>query len=88
MYMTMVLIRHMRVRMAHRIVAMGVIVGSGRHWVMCMGVMPVVVAVRMLVFDRQMIVDMGMIFGQVQKDPADHQSGARDQPHAAAAIAH
>ena len=75
MPMRMVVIRHVRVRVPHRLVPMHVAVsGHGRR--MIVRVMQVVMAVGMLVLDRFMQMLMRMPLGQVKQDARQHQPGA------------
>jgi len=86
MPMRMVVVRHVRVRVPHRLVPMHVAVsGHGRR--MIVRVMQVVMAVGMLVLDRFMQMLVRMPLGQVKQDACQHQPGACHQPEAAVAFA-
>lgn len=52
MAMRMVRIRHMRMRVQHRLVTMSVAVRAGRHWVMFMLMVSIVMTMRVFVLDR------------------------------------
>ena len=64
---------HMRVRMLQRPMPMYVAVLAGRHRVVRMIVVPVVVAVRMFMLHRRMRVLVAVRFGQVQQHAGQHQ---------------
>ena len=73
MAMRMVRIGHVRVRMALRLVSMGVAVFGRRHRIVKMVVVAVVVPVRMLMLRRLVRVFVPMRFRQVQHDTGQHQ---------------
>lgn len=68
MPMPMMLVRHMRVCMPHRLVTVRVTVHSGGQWIVPMGVVPVIVAVSMLVLRRIVLMFVSMAFREVKND--------------------
>lgn len=72
MLVPMVRIRHMRMRMAHRFVHVSMAVRARRHHLVRVVMVPVVMPVRMLVFQRLVRVRMPMRFRQVQRHPQHH----------------
>ena len=80
-------VRHMRMDMRHRIVSMPMAVCAGRHQVVRMLVVAVVVRVRMLVFERLMDVLMRVALGQMQEHAGQHQQRTGAKPYRRAALA-
>ena len=70
--MRMVRIRHMRMQMSKRLVAMPVAVRTGRHCVMYMVMVSVVVAVRVFVLRCVVNMLMAVRLRQVQNDAGEH----------------
>ena len=79
MAMRVVCVRYMRMFMNQRLMMMYMAVGSNRHGVVGMQVMPVVVRVRMFMLLRNMAVHVGVAFRQVQHDANDHEERTRQQ---------
>ena len=81
-------IRHMRVRMAQRVVVMPMAVSAHRHGVVGMLVMSIVVAMGMFMIHRLVLMRMPVRFTQVQDDAQPHQYPTEGHDPAPAAIAH
>ena len=77
--MRMVCIRYMRMHMSSRVVTMPVAVRTGRHAFMHMIVVPVVMAVRVLMLDRFVLVLVSVRFGKVEHHAGEHQDATRPQ---------
>lgn len=82
MVMPVMDVRHMRVAMPYRLMAVGVAVYTLRHHLVVVIVVSVIVAVRMLVFQRLVLMFVVMRLGQMQGDTPQHQQAA--QRHAPA----
>ena len=80
--MRVVRVRHMWVRVPHRFVPMPMAVFAHGHRVMHVVVVSIVVPVRMLVFERLMLVLVAMRLGQMQPHAGEHQHAARAQQQA------
>ena len=82
-------IRHMCMAMAGRLMPMQMAVRPNRHRVMHMVVMAIVVAVRVFVLHRVVLMFMGMGFGKVHQDTDQHQNATeREAPTARAITQH
>lgn len=72
-------IRNMAVGMAQRLMSMPVTVFAGRHRLVRMVVMVIVVSMRMLVLERFVLVFVTVRFRQMQNHTGEHQYAS--QPH-------
>jgi hypothetical protein len=69
----MVQVRRVRMAVPDRIMPMPMTVRSLRHRVMVVVMVAVVMPMGVLVFERLVLMLVGMRFGQMQRDPAKHQ---------------
>ena len=81
-------VRHVRVRVPHRLVPVTVAVRVSRHRVVVVQVVPVVVAVRVFVLQRLMHVFVAVRLRQVKHHAGQHQQPAQRHQPAAGAVAH
>ena len=86
MFVPVVRIRHMRVRMRHRLMHVGMAVRADRHRIVGVAVVAVVVAVRVLVFQPLMRMLVPVRLRQVQHYPQHHQQAAHRHDPGAAAV--
>ena len=84
----MMRIRHVRMRMPRVHMPMPVTVRTGGHRIMPMLVVPVVVAVRMFMFNRFVLMPVTVRFHQVQYHAGEHQHAARRHQRAGRLVAH
>ena len=85
--MTMVEIGNMDVVMNKRLVGMPVTVCSFWHRVVPMGVVPVVMAMGVLMFERFVPMNMTMVFGRMQVHAQKHECRSRGKPEAKISLA-
>lgn len=80
----MMRVRHMRMRMRHRFVPVPMAVRAGGRCIMRvltrMGMVAIIVAVCVFVFERIVRMRMPVLLGQMQHHPGQHQQRARHQP--------
>jgi hypothetical protein len=86
MAMSVVLVRHMRMRVPKRQVPMSMTVGSDRHCIVKMFVMPVIMSVGVLVVHFVVLMLMAVALDEVHQDAANHQDSAREHPPATGAL--
>ena len=86
----MMRVRHMRMRMRHRFVPVPMAVRAGGRCIlrslthrfihMRMGMVAIIVAVCVFVFERIVRMRMPVLLGQMQRHAGQHQQRARHQP--------
>lgn len=88
MPMQVMLVRDVRVRVAICCMKVRVAMRPFGHRGMEVDVVSVIVAVRMLVFERMVLVFVRVSFHQVQEDACDHQRGSAVHPRATWRLPH
>ena len=87
MAVRMMRIRHVWMRVRQRFVPMPVTVRTGRHQIMHMLMVPVVVAVRVLMFNRIVLMLVTVRLRQVQDHADEHQHAAHRHQRAGRLVA-
>ena len=82
----MVLVGHVRVRVAQGLVSVNMAVHASRPG-MTVSMVRIVVGVRMLVLQRFVLMLVRMTLRKMKHDASDHQCGPEEHPHTAAALA-
>ena len=80
-------VRHMRMNMRHRFMPVCVAMRAGRYDIVCMKMMTIAVRVRMLMFERLVMVFMRVALGQVQEHAGQHQQRTGAKPYRRAPLA-
>ena len=83
----MMRIRHVRVRMAPRFVAMSVAVFTRRHLFMHMIMVPIVMTVCVFMLQRYVLMFMAMALRQMQNHTRQHERGTYAHQPAGGAVA-
>jgi len=84
--MSVVLVRHMRMRVPKRQVPMSMTMGSDRHCIVKMFVMPVIMSVGVLVVRFAVLMLVAVVLDEVHQDAANHKDSAREHPPATDAL--